>query len=161
VSKAWLFLLVGLLLGGCTLDALDDRQPQTGLKRARLVVKGAALDVELARTPRQIQKGLMYRESLSEDHGMLFVFGSPGKQCFWMKNTSVPLTAAFLDAQGTVLNMADMEPLSEQLHCSSGQAVYVLEVPRGWFQRHSVVVGDRLAEESPCKIEATGSTSIL
>lgn len=149
MSRSWAGgLAVLLLLCGCgsAFDIPGDiGKPQAGLERARLLVAGSTLDVEVARTPAQIQRGLMHRTSLADGHGMLFVFAQPGRQCFWMKNTSVPLTAAFLNADGRVLNLADMEPLSEQAHCSNGDALYVVEAARGWFQLRGVKVDDRVS----------------
>lgn len=80
---------------------------------------------------------------------MLFVFPVPDKQCFWMKDTSIALTAAFLDENGSILNLADMEPYSREAHCSQGEALYVVEAHRGWFQTRGINRGDRLTALHP------------
>ena len=90
-------------------------------------------------------KGLMFRESLAPNHGMIFVFEAPAKQCFWMRNTRVPLSAAFIDDEGAIVNIADMQPLSEQSHCSEQPVRYVLEMEQGWFARKGMKAGSRLS----------------
>ena len=76
------------------------------------------IKAEVAHTFDTRSRGLMYRESLGPNHGMLFVFEGMGRQCMWMRNTLIPLSVAFLDADGTIANIADMQPRSEQTHCA-------------------------------------------
>ena len=90
-------------------------------------------------------RGLMYRKALAPNNGMLFVFDQPSQQCMWMKNTYIPLSVAFMDGQGTILNIADMQPHSEQTHCSSGPALYALEMTRGWFAERGIKAGMKLS----------------
>jgi uncharacterized membrane protein (UPF0127 family) len=99
----------------------------------RLVIRAAALTlrVDVARTTDAQHRGLMRRASLAPDAGMLFVLKEPGRPCFWMKNTTLALSIAFIDAAGQVLNLADMTPGSVRKHCAAGQAAYALEVNRG------------------------------
>ena len=89
-------------------------------------------------------RGLMQRPSLPANSGMLFIFDEPSIHCMWMKNTLIPLSVAFLDQDGTVINIADMEPHSEQSHCASRQARYALEMNRGWFAARGIKPGIRL-----------------
>ena len=89
-------------------------------------------------------QGLMHRKSLGNNAGMLFVFDEATVQCMWMKNTYVPLSVAFLDEGGTILNIADMQPQSEQSHCASGPARYALEMNQGWFAQRGVKPGTKL-----------------
>jgi uncharacterized membrane protein (UPF0127 family) len=89
-------------------------------------------------------RGLMHRESLAPNAGMLFVFDKPGIHCMWMKNTLVPLSVAFLDEGGTIANIADMTPHSEQAHCAARPARYALEMNRGWFAARGIKPGMRL-----------------
>ncbi len=103
------------------------------------------MTVQLAQTAEQRQIGLMHRKHLPRDEGMLFVFEQPGVQCFWMKNTRLPLTAAFLADDGTIVNLADMQPLSEQQHCSAQPVRYVLEMNQGWFTQRNIRPGDRIS----------------
>ena len=89
-------------------------------------------------------RGLMHRASLPANSGMLFIFDQPSIHCMWMKNTLIPLSVAFLDDAGTVINIADMQPHSEQSHCAARQARYALEMNRGWFAARGVKPGMRL-----------------
>jgi hypothetical protein len=90
-------------------------------------------------------RGLMHRKSLAQNAGMVFRFDQPGIHCMWMKNTYIPLSVAFLDEKGTILNIADMQPHSEQSHCSAQPALYALEMTRGWFAERGIKPGSRLA----------------
>ncbi len=89
-------------------------------------------------------QGLMHRESLAPNAGMLFVFDEAAGHCMWMKNTLIPLSVAFIDEGGTVINIADMQPHSEQSHCASAPARFALEMTRGWFAQRGVKPGMKL-----------------
>jgi uncharacterized membrane protein (UPF0127 family) len=97
---------------------------------------------EVAATAEQRTTGLMYRFSLKPDHGMIFVFDSAEPQGFWMKNTYIPLSIAFIGSDGRILNIADMAPQDERTHWSNGPAQYALEMRKGWFASHGVAPGD-------------------
>lgn len=109
-----------------------------------LRIKGKTLRVELADSPETRRIGLMNRRSLGEDHGMLFVFDTPGPQAMWMKNTLVPLSVAFVRADGIIANIEDMAPQTEDAHASDGPVLYAIETNRGWFARHRIRAGDRV-----------------
>lgn len=111
-------LLLALLLAG----------PAHAAGTLPLNVAGQTLQVEVAATPQARQRGLMGRTRLPADGGMLFVFERPGRHCFWMRNTPLPLFIAFLDAGGRVVGTADMQPHSESLHCPDRAARYALEI---------------------------------
>lgn len=100
---------------------------------------------EVARTPDQRSTGLMFREQLGTNDGMLFVFERPGQQCFWMKNTLVPLSAAFVADDGTVVNIEDMKPQTLDSHCSTKEVRYVLEMNQGWFAKRGIGAGTKLS----------------
>ena len=100
---------------------------------------------EVAANEAARMKGLMFRESLEPNHGMLFVFEQPNVQCFWMKNTLLPLTAAFIADDGTIVNLADMKPQTLDSHCSSKPVRFVLEMNQGWFQKKGLKAGSQLA----------------
>jgi uncharacterized protein len=102
------------------------------------------IQAEVARTPAQRQIGLMNRKEMPVNAGMLFVFEQPGTQCFWMRNTLIPLTIAFLADDGTVVNLADMTPLSEASHCSAKPVRYALEMNQGWFAKRGIGPGARV-----------------
>ena len=99
---------------------------------------------ELANTEETRRQGLMHRERLAENSGMLFIYREPEAAAMWMKNTRIPLSVAFMDAQGRILNIEDMEPFSEQAHASRGLASYSLEMNRGWFAKRGIRAGDRV-----------------
>ena len=94
-------------------------------------------------------RGLMHRKSLAPNAGMLFIFDAPAIHCMWMKNTYIPLSVAFIDSQGTIVNIADMEPHSEKSHCAARPALYALEMERGWFDKRGVKAGARLGGIPP------------
>lgn len=89
-------------------------------------------------------RGLMFRKSLAPNGGMLFIFDAAEIHCMWMKNTYIPLSVAFVDAQGAIINIADMQPHSEQSHCAARPALYALEMTRGWFAERGVKPGMKL-----------------
>jgi len=89
-------------------------------------------------------RGLMHRKSLGANAGMLFIFDAPEIHCMWMKNTYIALSVAFLDAQGAIINIADMQPHSEQSHCAARPAVYALEMAQGWFAQRGIKPGVKL-----------------
>jgi uncharacterized membrane protein (UPF0127 family) len=94
-------------------------------------------------------RGLMFRKALAPNAGMLFIFDAPAAHCMWMKNTYIPLSVAFLDAQGTILNIADMQPHSEESHCAARPALYALEMTQGWFAQRGIKPGVRLGGIPP------------
>ncbi len=116
-------------------------KPQLDLPRARLSAGMHLIDAQVALSPQQRQTGLMHRREMAPNEGMLFVFEQPAVQCFWMKNTLLPLTAAFLEDDGRIVNLAHMTPLSEESHCSQTPVRYVLEMHQGWFDRRGIKAG--------------------
>ena len=102
------------------------------------------LQIEVARSPEERSIGLMFRKSMGTNEGMLFVFEQPGQQCFWMKNTLLPLSVAFLADDGTVVNVDDMKPLTLDSHCSAKPVRFVLEMNDGWFVKRGVKAGTQL-----------------
>ena len=110
--------------------------------RIRLTVAGQQFDVELAVTPEQRREGLMYRDRLGEREGMLFVFEQEEMLSFWMRNTPLPLSIAFIDARGVIVHITDMVPFSEVPVSSQVPARFALEVNQGAFERAGVAVGD-------------------
>lgn len=102
------------------------------------------IQAEVAATHESRTKGLMYRKSLAPNHGMLFVFEQPNVQCFWMRNTFIPLSIAFLQDDGTIVNIADMTPQSDQSHCSSKPVRLALEMEQGWFAARGMTTGKKI-----------------
>jgi uncharacterized membrane protein (UPF0127 family) len=89
-------------------------------------------------------QGLMHRKSLGPNAGMLFIFDAAAPHCMWMKNTYIPLSVAFLDESGTIINIADMQPHNEQSHCATRPALYALEMTQGWFAQRGIKAGAKL-----------------
>ena len=103
------------------------------------------IQAQVAATPEQRNTGLMHRPEMAPNEGMLFVFEQPATQCFWMKNTLLPLTAAFIADDGSIVNLADMKPQALDSHCSSKPVRYVLEMHQGWFSHKGLRAGSKLA----------------
>ena len=120
------------------------QQAQTQLPRVTLQAGMFQIDAQVAATPAQREIGLMFRQDMPAHEGMMFVFEQPQKQCFWMKNTLLPLTAAFVDEDGTIVNLADMKPQSTQSHCSEKPVRFVLEMNQGWFAKRNIKKGFKL-----------------
>ena len=119
--------------------------PQLELQRTLLTTGMYQITAQVALTPQQREIGLMFRKEMPQQEGMLFVFESPSQQCFWMKNTLLPLTAAFVADDGTIVNLADMKPQTTDAHCSTKPVRYVLEMNQGWFAKKGIKAGARLA----------------
>ena len=137
MQKKWIRVVVVLALVASV----------TTVRAASLLKLGAgtgSLEVDVAATQAQRAQGLMHRATMPESRGMLFVYPSPAYFCMWMKNTKIPLSVAFIDAQGRVINIADMAPQTETNHCTAQNATYALEVNQGWFVRHGVVPGSQI-----------------
>ncbi|TMH30753.1 MAG: DUF192 domain-containing protein [Betaproteobacteria bacterium] len=114
------------------------------LKTVELGIAGHRLVAEVAATQATRTTGLMNRFSLKPDHGMLFVFPEEQPMAFWMHNTYVPLSIAFIAADGHILNIEDMAPLTESTHPSRGQALYALEMKKGWFAERGISAGAQI-----------------
>ena len=108
----------------------------------RLWIKKHEIRVEVADTEQSRLRGLMYRDRLAQDSGMIFLYPRAQVSAMWMKNTRIALSVAFIDANGHILNIAEMDPYSEQAHASSGAAAYALEMNRGWFSKRGIKAGD-------------------
>ena len=133
-----------LLVAGTSLAGIQPAQatPPYRMPVVELEAGGQRIDAELARTEPERERGLMHRTVMPENHGMLFVFEQPAQYCFWMRNTLIPLTVAFLDEDGKVADLADMQPRDERSHCPSRPVRHALEMNQGWFDAHGVKVGD-------------------
>jgi uncharacterized membrane protein (UPF0127 family) len=124
------------------------------LPTATLSVKGHALIVELAATPTARACGLSHRDELLPTHGMLFIFPAPRTATFWMKDTKIPLSIAFLDDSGKIINIWNMAPMRTDVqYHSSEPAKYALEVNQSWFKRNGIEAGDRVVMELPMVID--------
>jgi uncharacterized membrane protein (UPF0127 family) len=103
------------------------------------------IQAEVAQTPEQRSTGLMFRSTMGTNEGMLFAFEEPGQQCFWMKNTLLPLSVAFVDDDGSVVNIENMKPQTLDSHCSKKPVRFVLEMNEGWFAKRGIKPGFKLS----------------
>ncbi len=141
-------LLTALFIGSLatfTLCASAQEGPQLNLQRIKISAGMHQIDAQLAMTPIERQIGLMNRPAMPTHEGMLFVFDEPTRQCFWMKNTLLPLTAAFVADDGTIVNLEDMKPQTLDAHCSTKAVRYVLEMNQGWFAKRGIKAGTKLS----------------
>lgn len=127
----------------------EPTQAQPRLPTVGLFLGTHQLTAEVASTPMQIRTGMMFRPSIGENEGMLFVFGAPHRASFWMKNVKVELSVAYLDPEGRVLEIHDLEPGNEVPVASGSTRVqYALETPRGWFESRGLAPGVLVTLES-------------
>ena len=122
-------------------------QPQTDLARTQLSVGLYKIDAQVAQSAREREIGLMFRKTMPQAEGMIFVFDQPATQCFWMRNTLLPLTAAFVADDGRIVNLVDMQPMTENSHCSEEPVRSVLEMNQGWFAKKNIKKGAKLGGE--------------
>lgn len=125
--------------------ALAQTGPQQGLPMVTLQAGIHLIRAEVAADASSRSTGLMFRQSLAPNHGMLFVFGERAAHCFWMRNTFVPLSVAFIDDSGRIVNIADMAPRTENSHCAAQPVRFALEMEQGWFEKRGVTVGSQLS----------------
>jgi uncharacterized membrane protein (UPF0127 family) len=136
------FALLLVLL--TTLATAQDR-PQLDLPVVQLQAGMHNIRAQVARSVNERATGLMHRADMPQHEGMLFVFEQPSVQCFWMRNTLLPLSIAFLADDGSIVNIRDMKPLDEQTqHCSDKPVRYVLEMNQGWFAKRAIKPGFKL-----------------
>ena len=133
----WLLGLALILSAPATLA-------DTALRTAQIRIGTHPLKVEIVETDIQREKGLMFRQKLGRDDGMLFIFEEPAYHAMWMKNTLIPLSVAFLDRDGVILNVEDMEPQTLDAHAAAGPATFAIETNKGWFAQNRVKPGDKV-----------------
>lgn len=147
--QRWVLLLCSLFVLGAGPVACQDRTHAAsnafGLRTIDLRLGQAHVTAEVADTSQSRETGLMFRDSLPADHGMLFVFETPQQASFWMKNTRIPLSVGFIDSAGTLSEVRDMQPFDETPILSRSERIaYALEVNQGWFERNHVPVGTKV-----------------
>lgn len=143
--KRLLQILAAVALAATLQAAHADDEPQMTLTRVKLSVGLHQIDAQVAQNNEQRMIGLMFRRDMPQHEGMLFIFEQPSMQCFWMKNTLLPLTAAFISDDGTIVNLVDMKPQTTDSHCSLKPVRYVLEMNQGWFAKKGIRAGTKLA----------------
>jgi uncharacterized membrane protein (UPF0127 family) len=139
-SARWIGAVAALTLAAA---AWAQDGPQS-LPRIRLNAGIHNINAELAQTPQEREIGLMFRPAMATSDGMLFVFERPSQQCFWMKNTLIPLSAAFVGDDGSVVNIEAMKPQTLESHCSTQPVRFVLEMNDGWFAKRGIKAGSKL-----------------
>lgn len=112
------------------------------LQKIPLYLKGKEIRVEVARTPEERAQGLMGRTRLGREEGMLFIFEDEGYHSFWMKDTLIPLSIAFIDREGRIVHITDMKPLTLTSHTPPKPILYALEMNQSWFSKNGIHVGD-------------------
>jgi hypothetical protein len=137
ITRAFVALLLLAL-------AFAAHSAEAQLPEVVLAINGHQLTAEVAANDAHRAQGLMHRRMLPENRGMLFVFREPAPQSFWMMNTYLPLSIAFIDERGAILNIADMKPLTTNPHPSAGPAKYALEMNQGWFAKRSIKAGAKI-----------------
>lgn len=146
-KRLWrLAAALGLALAATCAQA--QQQEPTGPQPTLPVIKLSAgihvIDAEVADTEQSQRTGLMFRRTMPENHGMLFVFSSPDVQCFWMHNTVMPLSIAFIAENGKVVNVDEMQAQTDTAHCSHRAIRYALEMNKGWFTAHGISEHSRI-----------------
>jgi uncharacterized protein len=109
------------------------------------------IKAEVAANQSQREQGLMFREKMAPNSGMVFVFDAPSPQCMWMKNTLLPLSVAFIDAEGRIVNVEDMQPQTLDSHCSKKPVLYALEMNLGWFKQKNIKPGMPIGNLPPLR----------
>jgi uncharacterized membrane protein (UPF0127 family) len=147
-------MLILLLAAGCgylpgTGNGESGTPPAGNVRIITSDGKTVYLQAEYAVTPESQEKGLSNRQSMPENNGMIFIFPQEGQLAFWMKDTFIPLSIAFVAKDGRIVDIQDMQPQTLDYHIPPTPYMYALEVNQGWFKRHGVRVGDRLEFDKP------------
>jgi uncharacterized protein len=141
------FSIAALIALSFAASAAAQEGPQPRLPITKLQAGMHVIQAEVAATPIQTQTGMMFRTQMGTNEGMLFVFDEPGTRCFWMRNTLLPLTIAYLADDGRIVNVADMKPRDDASHCSREPVRFALEMNQGWFEKRGLKAGMRLKGE--------------
>jgi uncharacterized membrane protein (UPF0127 family) len=143
MNESWARRIAAVAVLSIAAIAGAQEGPQT-LPQIRHTAGIHVINAQLATTPLEREVGLMHRPAMEPNDGMLFVFEQPGQQCFWMKNTLIPLSVAFLADDGSVVNVDEMQAETLDGHCSAKPVRYVLEMNKGWFAKRGIKPGSKL-----------------
>ena len=146
-KRRTLALVIGALLAPCVV--LAQQLPQPTLRTTKLTTGIHVITAELATTPQSRMIGLMMRVRLAPNHGMVFMFDDKSQHCFWMRNTLIPLSIAFIEDDGTIVDIADMAPKSEASTCPPRAVRYALEMDQGWFTKRGITAGMKITGLPP------------
>jgi uncharacterized membrane protein (UPF0127 family) len=136
--------LAAVLSSMLTAAVLAQGVPQTNLPTIPIQAGMYVIRAQVATTPEQMATGLMYRREMPQHEGMLFAYDLPATHCFWMKNTLMPLSIAFIADDGTIVNIADMKPQTLDSHCAAKPVRFALEMNQGWFAKRGIGAGYKL-----------------
>lgn len=137
--------LLGVLSTASALFALWPFAARAEMPVAALSAGVHLIQAEVADSAQSRQEGLMFRRKLDRNRGMLFIYPESARHCMWMRNTYIPLSVAFMDESGNILNIDDMQPETENNHCAAKPARYALEMSYGWFKQRGIATGQRIA----------------
>jgi uncharacterized membrane protein (UPF0127 family) len=141
-------ILLATLVAPAAETRADAAQPK--LPTVLLTIGGKSVNAEVADEDGERERGLMFRKTMGENDGMLFVFDRPTQASFWMRNTTIPLSVAYISISGIILEIHDLNPLDERPVSSAFDTIaYALEMPRGWFEKGGVLSGDSIAGLPP------------
>ena len=144
ISRLFVQTAATLLGAACLATAGAQTPPVRHFPTTQLNIGIHLIKAEVAQTEAEREQGLMFREKMGDNEGMLFLFGAPAGVCMWMKNTLIPLSVAFMDDKGTIINIEEMKEQTLDSHCARGPAVYALEMNKGWFRQKNIKPGTRI-----------------
>lgn len=133
-----------LLTLGCIASASAQTPAVRKFPTTQLNIGIHLIKAEVAQTEAEREQGLMFREKMADNEGMLFLFGAPAGVCMWMKNTLIPLAVAFMDEKGVIINIEEMKEQTLDSHCAKRGAVYALEMNKGWFKQKNIKPGTKI-----------------
>ena len=142
-----LIILLSLLISYSCREREENFQKEITPKHSSpfVVIREETLHVEISNTEKKRAAGLMFRDKLAENRGMLFIFEQERPLMFWMKNTTIPLSIAFINSKGLIVDIQDMKPMTSDGYVSRFPGIYALEVNQGWFKKHSIRIGDTVS----------------
>lgn len=135
---------VALLAVGCLSTASAQTSQVRKFATTQLNIGIHLIKAEVAQSEAEREQGLMFREKMGDNEGMLFLFGQPAGVCMWMKNTLIPLSVAFMDEKGVIINIEEMKEQTLDSHCAKRAAVYALEMNKGWFKQKNIKPGTKI-----------------
>ena len=144
VSRLILRTAAALLTLGCIASASAQTPAVRKFPTTQLNIGIHLIKAEVAKTEAEREQGLMFREKMADNEGMLFLFGAPAGVCMWMKNTLIPLSVAFMDEKGVIINIEEMKEQTLDSHCAKRGAVYALEMNKGWFKQKNIKPGTKI-----------------
>jgi uncharacterized membrane protein (UPF0127 family) len=143
--------LLAILCASATLATSSAHAQNQQFGNTQLSAGMHLIKAEVAANQMQREQGLMFREKMAPNSGMVFVFDAPSTQCMWMKNTLLPLSVAFIDAEGRIVNVEDMQPQTLDSHCSKKPVLYALEMNLGWFKQKNIKPGMPIGNLPPLR----------